>query len=123
MKKQQIIPVFFLIINTLFFAEKISFSANSMSGTAGNKSDYTKLDGNAKVKTESMEISADLIELKGDDFRYIVATGTVKGSNTESKLDFTCEKMSYDRTTKIVTLENTVHLVDTENNVTADAQR
>src|SRR5574344_1015000 len=114
--------ILFFIPLWLCTAEKITFSADSMSGMTGEKSDYTKLEGNAKVKTESMEISADMIELKGEDFRYIIASGTVKGTNTESKLDFTCEKMTYDRTTKIATLENTVHLVDTEHDVTADAQ-
>lgn len=113
---------FTLLISFFLSAEKITFKADSMSGTAGDKSDYTKLEGNASVKTESMEIAADLIELKGKDFRYITAVGTVKGTNTESKLDFTCEKMTYDRETKIVTLEDAVHLVDTENEVSADAQ-
>src|SRR5574344_2229678 len=112
----------FFISFWLCTAEKITFSADSMSGMTGEKSDYTKLEGNAKVKTESMDISADMIELKGEDFRYIIASGTVKGTNTESKLDFTCDRMTYDRDTKIATLENTVHLVDTEHDVTADAQ-
>src|SRR5574344_1338571 len=122
--KKNTIAYFILFFISLWLctAEKITFSANSMSDMTGEKSDYTKLEGNAKVKTESMEISADMIELKGEDFRYIIASGTVKGTNTESKLDFTCEKMTYDRTTKIATLENTVHLVDTEHDVTADAQ-
>jgi len=93
-----------------------------MSGSASEKSDYTKLSGNASVVTESMEISADVIELKGENFRYISATGSIKGKNTESKLDFTCDKMTYDRDTKIATLENTVHLIDAENEVSADAQ-
>lgn len=103
-------------------AETITFSADSMSGQTGDDSDYTKMEGNAKVTTDSMEIQADLIELKGEDFRYIVATGNIKGSNTKSKLDFTCEKLTYDRETEIATLENAVHLIDIENEVTADAQ-
>ena len=93
-----------------------------MSGKTGDDSDYTKMEGNAKVVTDSMEIEADLIELKGEDFRYIVATGNIKGKNTKSKLDFTCDKLTYDKETKNVTLENTVHLLDIENEVTADAQ-
>lgn len=111
------------IFSTAFcFSETITFSADSMSGKTGDDSDYTKMEGNAKVKTDSMEIEADLIELKGEDFRYIVATGNIKGKNTKSKLDFTCDKLTYDKETKNVTLENTVHLIDIENEVTADAQ-
>jgi len=112
----------FVALPLYISAEKITFHADSMSGSASEKSDYTKLSGNASVVTESMEISADVIELKGENFRYISATGSIKGKNTESKLDFTCDKMTYDRDTKIATLENTVHLIDAENEVSADAQ-
>lgn len=112
----------FLFITGLCFPETITFYADSMSGKTGDESDYTKMEGNAKVTTDSMEIEADLIELKGEDFRYIVATGNIKGKNTKSKLDFTCDKLTYDKETKNVILENTVHLLDVENEVTADAQ-
>lgn len=104
------------------FSETITFYADSMSGKTGDNSDYTIMEGNAKVQTDSMEIEADKIELKGEDFRYIVATGNINGKNTKSKLDFTCDKLTYDKETKNVTLENTVHLLDVENEVTADAQ-
>ena len=120
--RRSLLSTLFIMLATICFAEKITFSADSMIGSASDKSDYTKLEGNAVVKTESMEIAADTIELKGEDFRYIIATGTIKGSNTESKLNFTCDKMTYDRDTKIATFENTVHLVDAEHDVTADAQ-
>src|SRR5574344_1776238 len=120
--KLRLLTVPFFFIGAIGFAEKITFSADSMIGSASDKSDYTKLEGNAIVKTESMEIAADVIELKGDNFRYITASGTIKGTNTESKLDFTCDRMTYDRETKIATLEDAVHLVDIQNNVTADAQ-
>ena len=93
-----------------------------MSGTAGNKNNSTVLQGNAQVKTESMEIFAEYIELYGKDFRYIKARGNVKGINTESEMDFTCENMKYDRKTKIASLEGNVHLVDIKNDVKADAQ-
>lgn len=111
-----------LLCSSSLFSETITFYADSMSGKTGDDSDYTKMEGNAKVVTDSMEIEADLIELKGEDFRYIVATGNIKGKNTKSKLDFTCDKLTYDKETKNVTLENTVHLLDIENEVTADAQ-
>lgn len=104
------------------FSEEIHFSADTMSGTAGSKTDTTLLSGNAFVQTSSMEIKADSIELSGDDFRYITAEGTVSGSITESQMDFDCGKLRYDRKTKIAQLEDSVHLIDKANSVTADAQ-
>ena len=103
-------------------AEKISFQADSMSGVSGQTNEQTVLSGNASVITETMEIAADTIELSGTDFRFITATGQVSGTNTESQLQFTCSSMRYDRTTKIAILQDSVHLVDVENDVTADAE-
>lgn len=121
---KKLISFIFLILlfTSLSTAEKISFHAKKMSGTAGNKNNSTVLQGNAQVKTESMEIFAEYIELYGKDFRYIKARGNVKGINTESEMDFTCENMKYDRKTKIASLEGNVHLVDIKNDVKADAQ-
>lgn len=110
------------ITPALTSAEKISFSANSMSGTVGDKSDSTTLSGEAYVLTDTMEISADVINMSGKDFRYIEATGSIKGKNTESEMEFTCGRMKYDRETKIAQLIDNVSLTDTKNEVTAKAQ-
>lgn len=113
---------FFTFLIFPLSAEQIAFHADSMSGKTGSKSDTTTLSGNAFVKTETMEIKADSITLSGENFRYITASGNIDGKNTESKLDFTCGNMRYDRNTKIARLEDAVHMVDTENDVKADAQ-
>lgn len=116
--------LFYILLIFSFTAntEQITFSADSMTGTAGSKNSTTILKGNAKVKTESMEISAETIELSGKNFRQITASGKVVGKNTESKMDFTCERMKYDRQTKIAVLEQNVELSDTENGVNAKAE-
>lgn len=121
MKKLLCSLIFIFSINALF-AEKIIFSANSMSGQTGNSNTTTSLKGNAYIKTESMEIQADFIELSGEDYRNIMAKGNVVGTNTESHMDFTCEEMTYDRETKVATLQGNVNLTDTDNDVKAQAQ-
>lgn len=119
---KKFISVIFALVPAIIFCEEITFTADFMSGTAGSKTDTTTLEGNATVQTSSMNISADAIELSGEDFRFITATGTVSGSITESQMDFTCGKLKYDRQTKVAQLEDAVHLVDVANEVTADAQ-
>lgn len=119
---KKLISIIFALIPAMIFCEEITFTADFMSGTAGSKTDTTTLEGNATVQTSSMNISADAIELSGEDFRFITATGTVSGSITESQMDFTCGKLKYDRQTKVAQLEDAVHLVDVANEVTADAQ-
>jgi lipopolysaccharide export system protein LptA len=117
-----------LLIFTVFlfcshvFAEKIFFSAGKMSGQSGKKSSKTVLSGNAFIKTDSMEISADSIELSGEDYKIIEAKGNVSGKNLETKMDFTCEQLDYNRDTKLAVLKGSVSLTDLENDVKANAQ-
>ena len=113
---------FFLIVSGQLFAEKITFSAGSMSGQAGDSSATTTLTGSAFIQTSSIEISADTIELSGDDYRFIKAEGAVSGKNLETNMEFICDSMSYDRQTKVAMLQGNVKLVDLENDVKADAQ-
>lgn len=110
-----------LLLNTAY-SETITFSAESMSGIAGSNTGTTTLAGNAYILTDTMEIHADEITLSGKDYRYISASGNVKGHNSKSLLDFTCTTMKYDRQTKIVLLKDGVHLIDEKNEVTADAE-
>ncbi|MDR3284771.1 MAG: organic solvent tolerance protein OstA [Treponema sp.] len=115
-------PALFLLAAGPVFAEIITFTADKMAGYSGDTSDYTKLEGNAVIKTTKIEISADLVELSGDDFRFITATGRVKGRNIESDMDFSCDSMYYDRKTEIVTLRTNAEILDHQNEVSAKSQ-
>ena len=121
-KRFFVAAVLFLILSCSAFAEKIIFSAGNMSGQAGDSSATTTLSGSAFIQTTSIEISADEIVLSGDDYRFIKAQGAVSGKNLETNMEFTCDSMSYDRTTKVALLQGNVRLVDVENDVKADAQ-
>lgn len=103
--------------------ESIEFSAGRMSGSMKEGQDYTKLSGNAKIKTEDMEIQADVMELYGEDFRFIRAEGGVQGVQQKDGLTFTCSSMEYDRREKIAVFSGSVVLDDRENDVVAKAQR
>lgn len=123
MKKILFITSFFFCILASSFAETITFSADSMTGQTGDSSNTaTVLDGHAYVKTSSMEILAERIELSGDDYNNITAEGYVTGKNLDSKMEFECETMEYNRETKIASLKGNVKLKDPENDVDATAQ-
>ncbi|MBR6154099.1 MAG: organic solvent tolerance protein OstA [Treponema sp.] len=110
-----------LFFSPVLFAETITFRADRMTGSTKKSGDVTTLQGNAIIKTEDMELSADSIELSGKDFRNIKASGNISGKIISSQMDFTCQDMTYDRTAKVARLQNGVHLVDHQNNVEADA--
>lgn len=122
LKKTVIFVVLFFLIMLPLSAEKIIFSANRMTGQAGNSNTTTTLSGNAYIKTETMEILADDVELSGDDYRYIKASGNVNGKNLKTNMEFTCDSLGYDRTTKIAEIKGNVKLDDKDNNVRAEAQ-
>ena len=103
--------------------EIIEFSAKKMSGSMKQNQDYTTLSGGATIKTASMEIQADTIELYGSDFRFIKAEGSVRGVQQEEGLEFSCTTMEYDREEKIALFSGNVVLQDKENEVVAKAQR
>ncbi len=103
--------------------EIIEFSAQKMSGSMKQNQDYTKLSGGATIKTSSIEIQADSIELYGKDFRFIKAEGSVRGMQQEEGLEFSCTTMEYDREEKIALFSGNVVLEDKENDVVAKAQR
>ena len=122
MKKVFVLTVLFFLSISFAFAEKIIFSANNMTGKAGDSNTTTTLSGNAYIKTETMEIQAETVELSGEDYRYIKAAGNVVGKNIETNMEFTCEGLDYDRTTKIAELKGNVDLTDVDNDVKAKAQ-
>ena len=123
MKKILFTSILFICFCSATFAETITFSADSMTGQTGESSNTaTVLDGHAYVKTSSMEISAERIELSGDDYNNITAEGYVTGKNLDSKMEFECETMEYNRETKVASLKGNVKLKDPENNVDASAQ-
>ena len=118
-----ILSIFLIFFTSHFvFAEEITFSADKMNGSTGENSEYSKLSGNAFIKTESMEIRADEIILSGKDFRFINATGNVSGKSIESEFDFSCQQMEYDRETEIAILKGSVSMIDTKNEINASAQ-
>lgn len=82
----------------------------------------TVLSGNAEVKSSSMEINADTIELCGKDFNIIKASGDISGKNTESEIEFSASSLEYNQDTKIVILSGNVELKDLKNDVIAKAQ-
>lgn len=121
MKKSVFLSLLFLSVNFLF-AEKIIFSANSMTGKSGDSNTTTSLSGNAYIKTDSMEVQADDVTLSGEDYRYIKASGSVHGKNLDTNMEFTCDELSYDRITKVAELKGNVSLSDIDNDVKAQAQ-
>lgn len=103
-------------------AETIWFSADSMSGSTAQDSEYTRLSGSAQVETASLQLKAGTITLSGTDYRIISAEENVQGTYLESGFTFKCNSLRYDRKTKVTVLEGAVSMNDTENDVQLKAE-
>ncbi len=100
----------------------IVFSANKMLGKTAQDSELVELSGSAHVKTNEIEIRADMIRMDGTDYRFITAEGAITGTNYESNFTFSCQKMTYDRETKLAVLQGTVVMEDPENDAIIKAE-
>lgn len=109
------------LTHALLSADTIHFKADAMTGNTGSGQEATTLSGRAWVSTDNIEINAAQIELTGSDYDIITANGNVSGTNSDSGITFSSERLTYDRRTDIVKLEGNVTLTDTENDVTANA--
>jgi lipopolysaccharide export system protein LptA len=105
--------------STVFAADIFRFSANRMSGSRALGKDSTILEGSAKVISETLTLTADRIELSGDENRFVDCTGSVSGVDTEKGIRFITERLRYDRKLKIARLEGNSTLEDKKNSVIA----
>ncbi len=121
MKKTKLTFIF-LFFTLSIFAETIEFKADSMSGTVSEKDNSTILEGNAFVKTNAIELHADSIEIRGTNYRTIIASGNISGVYSEEGFSFQCDSLTYDRKTEIAILKGSVKMIDTENNVDLKAE-
>ncbi len=116
------ITLIVLILCAPVFTQSIQFSANAMSGTVSDTQNYTRLSGDAYVKTDSMELRAGDIEMNGEDYRFIEAKDSITGTYIDAGFTFTCDIIRYDREKNIAILEGNVEMIDTENDVTLKAE-
>ena len=100
----------------------ISFKADKVTASVAENKKSTNLIGNAEVKVNSLTISADRIEIFGKDYRYVNATGSVKGEDDEKGYSFKADLINFDRKTDTVTMFGKLELKDTKNDVSINAE-
>lgn len=116
--------VLLLAIATLalaVFAEDFSFSADSMTGAMTKGRERAVLVGNALVVSGAMRISADRIELYGDEFRFAECQGHVSVIDEERGLRLSTERLVYDRRDKVSRLTGASVMEDSTNKVVIKA--
>jgi len=96
-------------------ADTFTFSGHSMETVLAKGKERTLLTGEAFVRTEDNEISADSMELYGSDFRYILCRGRVRVVNAPKGLELSSQELFYDRKDKVLRVNGAVVMVDKKN--------
>jgi len=101
------------------FADTFTFRADRMSGSRATGRETTILIGNAEVRSDSLLLKADRIEIQGDDNRFIDCIGNVWGHEEDKNILFFTDRLRYDRRLKIARLEGNSTLEDRQNEIVA----
>ena len=119
--RQCIIPFIIagMLISWTAAADTFEFSGDRFSTIMSKGREYTILSGNAKIVSDSTTITAQKIELYGDDYRFADCSGRIRVVDNEKGLLITAEKMVFDRKEDISRLEGAVVMEDLRNEVVA----
>ena len=75
----------------------------------------TVLSGNARVRSDRFDITADEIELYGEDFRYVRSSGSLRIEDLERGLVLTGGSLFVDRERDLMRVEGSAEMEDREN--------
>ncbi len=103
------------VAGTLFAAETFTFSAERMSTVIAKGKERTLLSGNATIVSDTTIITADEIELFGENSRYAQCYGTVEVIDEEKGIILTSDELFYDRERDVSRIEGYTEMVDQKN--------
>jgi lipopolysaccharide export system protein LptA len=98
-------------------ADVFSFRADRMSGGRATGQEITVLQGNAEVRSDTIILRADRIEIQGSDNQFIDCAGHVWGMEEEKQILFQTDRLRYDRRLKVARLEGDSSLEDKRNEI------
>ncbi|MDR2535718.1 MAG: LptA/OstA family protein [Treponema sp.] len=111
--------VYITILVTPVRGDTFTFRADRMSGGRASGREITVLTGGAEVRSDSLLLKAERIEIHGDNNQFIDCTGGVWGRDEDKDILFQTDRLRYDRKLKIARLEGNSTLEDKKNDIVA----
>lgn len=99
------------------WAERFSFSADSMTGSMAKGRERVVLEGKATVVSDGLVIKADHMELYGADFRYVECSGSVTVVDDERGIRLSSARLFYDRQDRLSRMTGPSVMEDRRNKV------
>ncbi|MDR2702239.1 MAG: hypothetical protein LBB72_07390 [Spirochaetaceae bacterium] len=107
------------LVSGLLYADIFTFKADKMNDSRASGKETLVLTGNAEVRSNTILLRADRIEIQGKDNEFIDCSGNVWGFEEEKNIIFQSDRLRYDRQLKIARLEGNATLEDWQNEVVA----
>jgi lipopolysaccharide export system protein LptA len=114
-----LLQVVLFFVGLPVFGDVFSFQANQMATNSAAGKELTVLSGNAQVRSDTLFLKADRIELYGNNNQFIECIGHVTGREEEKEITFQTDWISYDRNSKVIRMEGDSLLEDKKNDVIA----
>jgi len=97
------------------WGDSFTFSADRMSTILAKGKERTLLSGNARIVSDSTEITAGEIELFGSNSRYALCSNAVTVKDSEKGIILRCENLFYDRENDLSRVEGYAEMEDQKN--------
>ena len=98
-------------------AETFTYSGDSMDVTLASGSERAVLTGHATVRSDDVLITANTIQLLGEDFTVALAAGSVRVADAKRGIDLTAGDLWYDRKAKIARVRGNAEMADLKNEI------
>lgn len=96
---------------------ELRFGSNRTSISFAEGKERTLLSGSAWIRSDSMYIRADEIELYGEDFRYAICRGNISVTDDEQGIYLTAERLFFDRELDVSRAEGNALMEDRKNEI------
>lgn len=96
-------------------ADTFTYAGDSMSTSLASGAEHALLKGNARIDAEDMRITAEEIELFGEDFIYALCRGSVHVVDAKRGIELTAGEMFYNRRDKIARVTGNAVMTDLKN--------
>lgn len=96
-------------------SESFTFSADRIEAVLSQGKERTVLTGNAVIETGDTMISADVVELYGEDFRFALCTGNILVEDRVKGYVLHCEDLYFDREKDLSRVQGYCEMEDFEN--------
>lgn len=95
--------------------ERYTFTADRMETVLAEGRERTLLTGNVTLAADDMEITAERVELYGEELSFALAEGGVRVVQPEHGLELASEALLFDRRDRVVRIEGEALLIDHDN--------